>query len=175
MAVTFEQQYTPVVKQWADNYIATRRAAIKSKGLVSSGDLEKSLRYKIESDATRGAIKLYIYYRFYGAYYNIPGVKGGRPSKIYTSRLAAWIDRRGRGTFTVGKRNKPVVTTAEVRRVAYAIAKSRQFKVQRRRNWLDLPQAKEVDLLADQIARTTLTIGIEDIKELYKSAGYAVR
>jgi hypothetical protein len=155
-----------IARQWADEFVATRKARVARKKLRYTGRLHDSIKYEMKRNSGPKWV-IRIQYAYYGKFHDKgvkrPMPKGGRK---YVERITDWVKARGLANFTTRRTG----TTDQVARdVAWAIIKGNANKTPwERRKWLN-PMAGDITDLGNRIEKLLPEAIVQDVVKVLES------
>lgn len=156
-------------REWAREWIATRRAVLEKRGIKASGELIASLEHTAKTSVGTAVTNIVeIAFANQGRYVemkrlNVPG--GGAD---YLANLAEWIQKKGllakyQSRFLASRKRKTVPADL-LYRMAWAVAIARKTRAYRRRSWYAKAKEAGVTELYNRVAANIPDIIAAEIK-----------
>lgn len=147
---SIQQTVTDIMTAWADEVVATRKAAIQKKGLVASGRLLNSIKQEVSIEGGLIA-KAIIEIEYYGLIQDARKINV-TPSKKMVEGLKSWIETIGVGRFK--NKGKGKSQHRQIHDIAWAISRSwASAKTRKGKKWNMFKQlGKERQALVEEVA-----------------------
>ena len=123
---------------WAAEFIADRKAVLRSRKIEASGDLIKSLEAKLNRDVSATTTEILLSFPDYGRIIDMRNTNPATGGDETLEGIEKWIERKGKAKFVSAwqKRYKRKTVPANVvNQIAWGILIKRSRGKVRRRNW----------------------------------------
>lgn len=154
--------------RWASEYVADRRAFLRSRKIDASGALSASIGAEINRQVRAEVVELLIEFETHGRLIDMHRLRPPGGGVDYLTALAAWIQRKGlEQQFVRGflkkynlKRTPPDV----LNRMAWGIAIRRHKGRYRRRQWYNKPKSRAISDLYNRVAEQLIGVVASSVK-----------